>query len=92
MRLHANAALRVVQRRRLARRVIEEGWSLAETAKAAEVSGRTAGVGPCRRIWLLERADRSTGAMARALQHHPKTRRPRPPAAAPRLRELQGTT
>ena len=42
MKLHANAALSLNQRRRLAKRVVEEGWSLAEAAKAAEVSDRTA--------------------------------------------------
>jgi transposase InsO family protein len=43
MRLHGNAALTPKQRLRLARRVVEEGWSLAEAAEAAEVSERTAG-------------------------------------------------
>jgi transposase InsO family protein len=42
MKLHANAALSLTQRRRLARRVLEEGWSLAEAAQAAEVSDHTA--------------------------------------------------
>ena len=42
MKLHANAALSLNQRRRLARRIVEEGWSLAEAATAAEVSERTA--------------------------------------------------
>src|SRR5581483_11184378 len=42
MKLHANAALSLNQRRRLAGRIVEEGWSLAEAAKAAEVSERTA--------------------------------------------------
>jgi len=42
MRLHANAALSLNQRRRLTRRVLEERWSLAEAAAAAEVSERTA--------------------------------------------------
>jgi transposase InsO family protein len=42
MKLHANAALSLNQRRRLARRVVEEAWSLAEAARAAEVSERTA--------------------------------------------------
>jgi transposase len=42
MKLHANAALSLNQRRRLATRIVEEGWSLAEAAKAAEVSERTA--------------------------------------------------
>jgi len=43
MKLHANAALSLNQRRRLARRIVEQGWSLAEAAEAAEVSERTAG-------------------------------------------------
>ena len=43
MKLHANAALSLNQRRRLARRVVEEGWSLTKAAEAAEVSERTAG-------------------------------------------------
>jgi transposase InsO family protein len=43
MKLHANAALSLNQRRRLARRIVEEGWSLTEAAEAAEVSERTAG-------------------------------------------------
>jgi transposase InsO family protein len=41
MKLHANAALSLNQRRRMARRVVEEGWSLTEAAAAAEVSERT---------------------------------------------------
>ncbi len=42
MDLHANAALCLNQRRRLARRVNEQAWSLADAAQAAEVSERTA--------------------------------------------------
>ena len=42
MKLHANAALSLNQRRRLTRRIVEEGWSLTEAAEAAEVSERTA--------------------------------------------------
>jgi transposase InsO family protein len=41
MKLHANAALSLNQRRRLVRRVVEDGWSLAKAAAAAEVSDRT---------------------------------------------------
>src|SRR3954453_21984287 len=41
MQLHANAALSLNQRRRMVRRVIEHGWSLAEAAAAAEDSERT---------------------------------------------------
>jgi transposase InsO family protein len=42
MKLHANAALSLNQRRRLARRVNEEGWSAAKVAGAQEVSQPTA--------------------------------------------------
>ena len=42
MQLHGNAALSLNQRRRLAHRVVDEGWTLAEAAAAAEVSVRTA--------------------------------------------------
>jgi transposase InsO family protein len=42
MQLHGNAALTPNGRLRLARRVVEEGWSLGEAAAAAEVSERTA--------------------------------------------------
>ena len=45
---HANAALSLNQRRRLARRVVGDGWSLAEAAEAAEVSERTARKWVCR--------------------------------------------
>ena len=43
MKLHANAALSFRQRERMARRVVEEGWSVRAAAAAAEVSARTAG-------------------------------------------------
>jgi len=43
MKLHANAALSLNKRRVLARRLVEEGWSLTKAAEAAEVSERTAG-------------------------------------------------
>jgi transposase InsO family protein len=42
MKLHANAALSLNQRRRLARRVVEQEWTLTEAAAAAEVSVRCA--------------------------------------------------
>jgi transposase InsO family protein len=41
MKLHANAALSLRQRERMARRVVEHGWSLTKAAAAAEVSERT---------------------------------------------------
>ncbi len=43
MKLHGNAALSLNARRRMARRVVEQRWSLAKAAKAAEVSERYAG-------------------------------------------------
>src|SRR4051795_775368 len=46
MKLHANAALSLNQRRRLARRVVEERWTLPEAAAAGEVSVR------CARKWV----------------------------------------
>ncbi len=39
---HANAALTPVQRGRLARKVIEEGWTVAAAAAYFHVSWRTA--------------------------------------------------
>jgi transposase InsO family protein len=42
MRLHGNAELSLNKRRRLATRVDEGGWTLANAAEAAEVSVRTA--------------------------------------------------
>jgi transposase InsO family protein/transposase-like protein len=41
MKLHANAALSLNQRRRMVRRVVEQGWSVTKAAAAAEVSERT---------------------------------------------------
>jgi transposase InsO family protein len=41
MKLHANAALSLNQRRRMVGRVVEQGWSLTKAAAAAEVSERT---------------------------------------------------
>src|SRR5512133_4230474 len=43
MKLHGNAALSLKKRELLVCRVVEEGWSLAKAAAAAEVSERRAG-------------------------------------------------
>jgi transposase InsO family protein len=43
MKLHANAALSLTQRRRMVRRVVDEGWSIRAAAAAAETSSRTCG-------------------------------------------------
>src|SRR6202166_1231676 len=45
MKLHANAALSLNGRRQLAGRVVDQGWTPAEAAAAAEVSVR------CARKW-----------------------------------------
>ena len=43
MKLHANAALSLTQRRRMVLRVVEHGWSIRAAAAAAETSSRTCG-------------------------------------------------
>src|SRR5215210_8306872 len=43
MKLHANAALSLTQRRRMVRRVLEQGWSIKAAAAAAQTSSRTCG-------------------------------------------------
>jgi hypothetical protein len=43
MKLHANAALSLTQRRRMVLRVLEQGWSIQAAAAAAETSSRTCG-------------------------------------------------
>ena len=62
MKLHANAALSLKKRQLLAERVVEQGWSLAEAAAAAEVSERTAGkwAGRFRGEGVLGLLDRSS--------------------------------
>jgi transposase InsO family protein len=45
MKLHANAALSLNGRRQLARRVVDQGWTVAQAAGAAQVSVR------CARKW-----------------------------------------
>jgi transposase InsO family protein len=61
MKLHANAALTLNHRRRLARRINEEGWPLAKAAGAQEVSAPTA------RKWLRRyRAEGEGGLLDRS--------------------------
>jgi len=43
MRLHANAALSLTQRRRMVLRVLEQGWTIKAAAAAAETSSKTCG-------------------------------------------------
>jgi transposase InsO family protein len=43
MQLHANAAVSLIKRRQIVGRVLEQGWSIAEAARAAEISSKTCG-------------------------------------------------
>ena len=43
MQLHANAAVSLIKRRQLVERVLEQGWSIAAAARAAEISSKTCG-------------------------------------------------
>jgi transposase InsO family protein/transposase len=43
MQLHANAAVSLIKRRQLVERVLEQGWSIADAARAAETSSKTCG-------------------------------------------------
>jgi transposase InsO family protein len=43
MQLHANAAVSLIKRRQLVERVLEQGWTVAEAARAAEISSKTCG-------------------------------------------------
>jgi len=59
MQLHANAALSLTQRRRMVRRVLEQGWSIKAAAAAAETSEKTCGkwvarYRACREFGLLD--------------------------------------
>src|SRR3954463_14881714 len=61
MKLHANAALSLTQRRRMVVRVIEQGWSIKAAAAVAETSPRTCGkwvarYRACRESGLLDRS------------------------------------
>jgi transposase InsO family protein len=61
MKLHANAALSLNQRRRLACRVVEQEWTLTQAAAAAEVSVR------CARKWVGRyRAEGELGLLDRS--------------------------
>jgi transposase InsO family protein len=61
MKLHANAALSLNRRRRMVGRVVDQGWSLAKAAAAAEVSDRT-----CAKWVARYRADGDAGLLDRS--------------------------
>jgi transposase InsO family protein len=65
MKLHANAALSLTQRRRMVLRVVEQGWSIKAAAAAAETSPRTCGK------WVSRyRAGREIGLLDRSSAPH----------------------
>src|ERR1044071_992507 len=66
MKLHANAALSLTQRRRMVRRVLEQSWSVSSAAAAAEVSERT-----CSKWVARYRAEGQLGLVGRS--YAPKT-------------------
>jgi transposase InsO family protein len=61
MKLHANAALSLNQRRRMVGRVVGQGWSLTRAAEAAEVSERT-----CAKWVARYRAEGEAGLLDRS--------------------------
>jgi transposase len=85
MKLHANAALSLNQRRRMVVRVLEQGWSLTQAAAAAEVSERTCSkwVGRYRVEGETGLLDRSSAP--RAIPHRTRNQQFAPRGAAFRL-------
>jgi transposase InsO family protein len=65
MKLHANAALSLIQRRRMVGRVVDHAWSLQRAAQAAEVSDRT-----CQKWVARYRAEGRTGLLDRSSAPH----------------------
>jgi transposase len=65
MKLHANAALSLTQRRRMVLRVLEQGWSVKAAAAAAETSEKTCGK------WVSRyRGARESGLLDRSSAPH----------------------
>src|SRR5215217_4494450 len=61
MQLHANAAVSLIKRRQMVLRVLEQGWTVTEAARAAETSSKTCGK------WVSRyRADRECGLLDRS--------------------------
>jgi len=65
MKLHANAALSLIQRRRMVSRVVDQGWSVREAAAAVEVSERT-----CQKWVTRYRAEGRDGLLDRSSAPH----------------------
>jgi transposase InsO family protein len=75
MKLHANAALSLNQRRRMVRRVVEDGWSLMKAAEAAEVSDRTCSKWVERYLSEGERGLRDRSSAPHSIPHRTPTDR-----------------
>jgi transposase len=61
MQLHANAAVSLIKRRQMVRRVLEDGWSIAAAAAAADTSAKT-----CRKWVARARAEGECGLLDRS--------------------------
>ena len=88
MKLHANAALSLTQRRRMVLRVVEQGWTVRAAAEAAETSFRTCGK------WVSRyRADGECGLLDRssAAQQIPHRTSPEREQVIASLRRLRMT-
>jgi transposase InsO family protein len=87
MDLHANAALSWSGRRELARRVVEQGWTLTAAAEAAGVSVR------CARKWASRYRDGDRGLLDRSSAPHLVANRTAPERVAVivKLRRLRMT-
>jgi transposase InsO family protein/transposase-like protein len=88
MKLHANAALSLTQRRRMVLRVVEQGWTVRAAAEAAETSSRTCGK------WVSRyRADGECGLLDRssAAQKIPHRTSPEREQVIASLRRLRMT-
>jgi len=86
MRLHANAALSLNQRRRMVVRVVEHGWSLTSAAAAAEVSERTCAKWVARYRAEGEAGLRDRSSAPRSIPHRTPTDRVEAITALRRLR------
>ena len=74
MKLHANAALTLRQRRRMVLRVLEQRWSIAAAAAAENTSSKTCGkwVSRYRQLGESGLRDRSSAARRQARQTSPE--------------------
>jgi transposase len=76
MKLHGNAALSWSGRRRLAERVVGEGWTLAAAAAAAGVSVR------CARKWVGRYRLEGERGLCDRPRRHGESPTARPPSAS----------